>query len=91
VLFRSILTDQSVKMLYTVEPDGTVVPKPVELGPVTDDGLRIVRSGITADETVIINGLLRARPGQKVTPEQGTIQTPSFLQKPPPKPDAGAQ
>jgi hypothetical protein len=34
---------------------------------------------------------LRARPGQKVTPEQGTIQTPSFLQKPPPKPDAGAQ
>jgi len=87
----AVVTDQSVKMLYTVEPDGTVVPKPVELGPVTDDGLRIVRSGITADETVIINGLLRARPGQKVTPEQGTIQTPSFLQKPPSKPDAGAQ
>ena len=49
-----------------------MVPKPVELGPVTDDNLRIVRSGITADDQVIINGLLRARPGQKVTPEQGT-------------------
>ena len=31
------------------------------------------RSGITADDQVIINGLLRARPGQKVTPEPGTI------------------
>ena len=67
----AVVTDQSTKMLFTVTPDGTVVPKPVELGPVTDDGLRIVRSGITPDDHVIINGLLRARPGQKVTPEQG--------------------
>jgi RND family efflux transporter MFP subunit len=69
----AVVTDQSVKMLFTVAPDGTVVPKPVELGPVTDDNLRVIRSGITADDVVIINGLLRARPGQKVTPEQGTI------------------
>src|SRR3990170_4222438 len=33
----AVVTDQSVKMLFTVGPDGTVVPKPVELGPVTDD------------------------------------------------------
>jgi RND family efflux transporter MFP subunit len=70
----AVVTDQSVKMLFTVTPDGTVTPKPVELGPVTDDGLRVVRSGITADDQVIISGLLRARPGQKVTPEQGAIQ-----------------
>jgi hypothetical protein len=48
----------------------------VELGPVTDDNLRVIRTGITADDQVIINGLLRARPGQKVTPEQGTIGAP---------------
>ena len=59
----AVVTDQSIKMLFTVTPDGTVVPKPVELGPVTDDNLRIIRSGITADDQVIINGLLRARPG----------------------------
>jgi RND family efflux transporter MFP subunit len=70
----AVVTDQSVKMLFTVGPDGTVVPKPVELGSVTDDGLRIIRSGITAEDQVIINGLLRARPGQKVTPEQGAVQ-----------------
>ncbi len=70
----AVVTDQSVKLLFTVAPDGTVVPKPVELGPVTDDNLRIVRNGITADDQVIISGLLRARPGQKVTPEQGTVR-----------------
>jgi RND family efflux transporter MFP subunit len=70
----AVVTDQSVKMLFTVSSDGTVVPKPVELGPVTDDNLRIVRSGITGDDQVIINGLLRARPGQKVTPQPGTIE-----------------
>ena len=70
----AVVTDQSVKLLFTVAPDGTVVPKPVELGPVTDDNLRVIRSGITADDQVIISGLLRARPGQKVTPEQGTIE-----------------
>jgi RND family efflux transporter MFP subunit len=70
----AVVTDQSVKLLFTVGPDDMVVPKPVELGPVTDDGLRVIRSGITADDQVIINGLLRARPGGKVTPEEGKIQ-----------------
>jgi multidrug efflux pump subunit AcrA (membrane-fusion protein) len=73
----AVVTDQSVKMLFTVAPDGTVVAKPVVLGPVTDEGLRIVRSGISAGDEVIINGLLRARPGHKVTPEQGEIQAPA--------------
>jgi RND family efflux transporter MFP subunit len=78
----AVVTDQSMKLLFTVAPDGTVVPKPVELGSVTDEGLRIIRSGITADDVVIISGLLRARPGQKVTPQQGTARP----QKAPPAP-----
>ena len=71
----AVVTDQSTKMLFSVAPDGTVAPKPVQLGPVTDDGLRVVNSGITADDQIIIKGLLRARPGQKVTPEQGKVET----------------
>jgi RND family efflux transporter MFP subunit len=70
----AVVTDQSVKLLFAVSPDGTVVPKPVELGPVTDDGLRVIRTGITPDDQIIINGLLRARPGAKVTPEEGKIE-----------------
>ncbi|MDJ0512585.1 MAG: efflux RND transporter periplasmic adaptor subunit [Methyloceanibacter sp.] len=70
----AVVTDQSTKLLFTVADDGTVVPKPVELGAVTDGGLRIVREGITENDKIIINGLLRARPGQKVTPKPGEIQ-----------------
>jgi RND family efflux transporter MFP subunit len=80
----AVVTDQSVKLLFTVADDGTVVPKQVELGAVTDDGLRIIRSGITQEDRVIINGLLRARPGAKVTPEQGVIGAPAAPQGAPP-------
>jgi len=70
----AVVTDQSTKLLFSVAEDGTVVPKPVELGAVTDGGLRIIRTGITPDDRIIINGLLRARPGQKVTPQPGEIK-----------------
>jgi RND family efflux transporter MFP subunit len=73
----AVVTDQSVKLLFTVTEDGAVVPKPVELGSIADGGLRIVRSGITPDDEVIISGLLRARPGQKVTPEKSEIKPQS--------------
>jgi RND family efflux transporter MFP subunit len=69
----AVVTDQSTKLLFTVTQDGTVVPKPVELGPVYDGNLRIVRSGIEPSDNVIVVGLLRARPGQKVTPEEGSV------------------
>jgi RND family efflux transporter MFP subunit len=78
----AVVTDQSTKLLFTVAPDGTVVPKPVELGPVVDGNLRIVRSGITKDDNVIVVGLLRARPGQKVTPEQGTTEGAAVPKQP---------
>jgi RND family efflux transporter MFP subunit len=68
----AVLADQSGRMVLTVGPDGTVVPRPVQLGPLVD-GLRVVRSGITPEDRVIIGGLHRARPGTRVTAEQGRI------------------
>ena len=56
----------------TVAADGTVVPKPVKPGPL-NDGLRSIRGGLSPTDRVIINGLMRARPGGKVTPQPGTI------------------
>lgn len=70
----AVVTDQSTKLLFTVDEEGTVVPKPVALGTVVDGGLRVVRSGITPEDNVIISGLLRARPGEKVTPEPTEIK-----------------
>lgn len=69
----AVATDQSRKLAMTVTADGTVVPKPLVLGPLVD-GLRIVRSGLTLDDQIIIDGMLRARPGGKVTPQLGEIK-----------------
>jgi RND family efflux transporter MFP subunit len=71
----AVVTDQSRKLVMTVKEDGTVEPKVVRPGPMTEDGLRIIRSGLEASDRVIINGLVRARPGGKVTPQPGQIET----------------
>jgi RND family efflux transporter MFP subunit len=70
----AIATDQSRKLVMTVAADGTVVPKPVEVGPL-DNGLRVIKAGLLPSDQVIINGLMRARPGTKVTPQPGSITT----------------
>jgi RND family efflux transporter MFP subunit len=69
----AVVTDQSRKVVMTVKEDGTVVPREIRPGP-TYQGLRIVRSGLTSSDTIIINGLIRARPGAKVTPQAGKIE-----------------
>jgi multidrug efflux pump subunit AcrA (membrane-fusion protein) len=69
----ALVADQSRKLVMTVAADGTVVPKVVRPGPITDDGLRIIRSGLDPQDQVIIDGLVRARPGSKVTPQPGKI------------------
>jgi RND family efflux transporter MFP subunit len=68
----ALTTDQSRKVVMTVAAGGTVVPKPVEIGALSD-GLRVVTGGLAADDQVVINGLMRARPGANVTPQPGTI------------------
>jgi RND family efflux transporter MFP subunit len=69
----ALVTDQSNKLLMLVMPDGTVVPKQVQVGALTQDGLREVIGGLSPTDHVIINGLMRARPGTKVTPQNGKI------------------
>ncbi|OWJ65277.1 efflux RND transporter periplasmic adaptor subunit [Inquilinus limosus] len=70
----AILTDQSNRIVMTVKDDGTVEPKIIRPGPTQPGGLRIVREGLTGQDKVIINGLVRARPGGKVTPQPGKIE-----------------
>ena len=37
------------------------------------DGLRVIRSGLTLNDRVVISGLQRAKPGQKVTAAAGQV------------------
>jgi len=74
----AIGTEQVRKFVLVVGADNTVAQKYVTTGQLTSDGLRVIKNGLAADDTVIVNGLLRARPGQKVTPqEQGAAAAPA--------------
>ncbi len=62
---RALATDQSVKYVYVVGEDGVATRRTVELGPQRGD-MRIISSGLKPGERVIVKGLQRVRPGQKV-------------------------
>jgi multidrug efflux system membrane fusion protein len=70
----AIATDQSRKIVFVVKDDNTVEAKPVILGPL-DDGLRVIREGLKAEDRVIVDGLQRARVGAKVSPH--TVSAPA--------------
>jgi len=61
-------TDQDRKFVLVLAKGDSLAYRPVELGRLSDDGLRIVRSGLEPGEKVVVNGLMRVRPGMKVTP-----------------------
>ncbi|MEK1894570.1 MAG: efflux RND transporter periplasmic adaptor subunit [Rhizobium sp.] len=65
---EAIGSDQNQRVVYVVGDDGTVTAKPVRPGPRLY-GYRVIREGMDGNETIVINGLLRARPGSKVTPQ----------------------
>ena len=66
---RAIGTDLGGKYVMVVGDENVVEQRYIELGPREDDGYVVVAGGLEGDESYIINGLLRARPGFPVTPE----------------------
>jgi RND family efflux transporter MFP subunit len=66
---NAIATDQARKIVFVVKDDNTVEAKPVVLGPL-DQGLRVVREGLSANDHVVVDGLQRVRVGAKVTPHE---------------------
>ena len=70
----AIASDQARKIVQIANDDGSVAPRIVTLGPMVD-GLRVIRTGLKATDKIVIKGLQRIRPGQKVTAELETIET----------------
>jgi len=65
---RAIGTDQNQKFVVVVQPDGLTKYQTVETGPIVD-GLRVIRSGLSGDETIIVEGIGKVRPNIKVNAE----------------------
>lgn len=68
----AIGTEQIRKFVMVVGPDNVAAQRYVTLGAVTEDNLRIVKDGLKPDDRVVVNGLMRMRPGQKVAPKEAS-------------------
>ncbi len=68
-------SDQSGRYVLVVNGDNVVEQRKVQTGPIDGD-LRVIESGLKADDRVVIAGLLRAIPGQKVDPQVQKIEAP---------------
>jgi RND family efflux transporter MFP subunit len=81
----AIGTEQIRKFVLVVGSDNVAKAKYVTLGQLVG-ALRVIKDGLAADDDVIVNGLMKVRPGQKVTPQQEKPATPAA--KAPVAPDA---
>jgi RND family efflux transporter MFP subunit len=61
-------SDQGGVYVLVVGPDDVVQQRKVEAGAVVDT-MRVIENGLAADDRVVVNGMLQATPGQKVTPQ----------------------
>ena len=69
---EAIGSDQDRRIVYVVGDDGTAKATTITMGP-RIDGYRVVRTGLTGNETIVVNGLLRVRPGVKLSPKATTL------------------
>ena len=67
--------DQAGRYVLVVNAENVVEQRKVQTGPL-DGGLRVIESGLKPEDKVVIAGLLRAIPGQKVDPQLQKIETP---------------
>ncbi|WP_254602197.1 efflux RND transporter periplasmic adaptor subunit [Sphingomonas bacterium] len=62
---EAITTDQTRKLVYVVDGQGKAAARPVETGPMVA-GLRVVRTGLTPRDRVVLDGLTQLQPGAAV-------------------------
>jgi multidrug efflux system membrane fusion protein len=65
-------SDQDRRVVYVVGADNTITLRPVRVGSRVD-GYRVIREGLKGDESIVVNGLMRVRPGIKVDPKVTTL------------------
>ena len=74
---RAVENDQGQKILYVLNDKDEVVSRPVRVGAL-HDGLRAIEDGLKPGERVIVNGLLRVRPGMTVQPKLVDMPNPTI-------------
>ncbi len=71
---RAINSDQGKKYVYTVNVQGRIEVRHVETGPLQSDGLRVIESGLNADDRVVVSELKQLRPGATVKADEAPMR-----------------
>ncbi|CAL8981280.1 Efflux pump periplasmic linker BepF [Rhodoplanes serenus] len=71
----AIGSEQVRKYVFVVDGENTAKQTFVTLGQLVDGKLRVIKSGLSENDRVIVNGMARTRPNQKVTPKDETPPT----------------
>jgi RND family efflux transporter MFP subunit len=71
----AIITDQGRKIVYVIGAENKAEARTVTLGPLVR-GLRLVGSGLTTADRLVIRGAQRVQAGMTVEPEDGAITYP---------------
>jgi RND family efflux transporter MFP subunit len=77
----AIASEQARKYVLVVDKENMARQRYVTLGQLVDN-LRVIKSGLTVDDSVIVNGLMRARPNAKVTPEEADTDAQASASSP---------
>lgn len=70
----AVVTDQTRQVVYVVNPQGLVSERLVTTGTLVGE-MRVIRQGLTPEDVVIVDGLTRARPGQKVRTREAQLHS----------------
>ena len=66
----AIGTEQAQRYVIVIDAQDTARQRYVAPGQLTSDNLRVIKDGIGPDDRIVVSGLMQARPGTKVRPEQ---------------------
>ena len=69
---EAIASDQDRRIVYVLQDDNAVLPTPIRPGP-RKDGYRIIRRGLPGEEKIVVNGIIRVRPGTVIAPQETTL------------------
>lgn len=66
-------SDQGRRYVYVLDEDGTATMRHITTGPLLENNMRVVRRGLKETDTIIVDNLLRIRPGTNVSPIPTTV------------------
>jgi multidrug efflux system membrane fusion protein len=75
VIDRAIGSDQGLKYVYVVDAANKVQYRRVTTGPLQDNGLRVIESGLKAGDWVVVGAIQQVRPRMEIRPDRTAMPT----------------